>query len=495
MSSSNLVRLAYKKESSYGVKVDATKASKILQDLTYTALKGGEPGNLLQIQYATGGTAGAEVVLVTGNLIKVTIQSGTSTATQVRAAVIASTPAMALLSSVVVSGSGATAQVTASAVNFTGGLNAFNTARFTSEKYSGTPDTTTSAQIRTDRMSSGQVVTGLKVDGGHAFELAKEAALEDFMASAMLNTWSQLGQVTVGLTIDATAQTITRGSGSFINEGVVVGDIIVNTGFTAAGNNVPVMAEIVTDLVITYAGPTGMANGTGVTTKYQRADKLTIGIAQQSFSVEKTFLDLTTKAIIYKGVVVNQMQLDVQYGSLISGSFDTNANDYETADMASEFMSYGEYINSPATSDTLNGSVDMPFITTNVTGSFDQGQFCLQSLKLSLNNNNQAQTCIGKAAPEAYSPGTADIKVDLSSYLKDSNWALLQKKLDQSPFAIGFMVNNVDGWYGFFMPAIQVSFDDPQSGGANQQISMNMSGTAKVGSNSESALSIYRLPA
>lgn len=494
MSSSNLVRIAYKKESSYGVKVDAVKASKIVQDLTYTALKGGEPGNLLQIQYATGGTAGAEVVAVTGNLIKVTIQSGTSTATQVRAAVIASAPAMALLSSVVVSGTGATAQVTAAAVNFTGGLNAFNTLRFTSEKYSGTPTTTTSTQIRTDRMSSGQVVTGLQVDGGHGFELSKEAAIEDFMASAMLNAWSQMAQITVGLTIAAAAQTLTRGAGSFINEGIAVGDILVLVGFTAPGNNVPIMVETLTDLVIGFAGPIGMADGTGGTTKYQRADKLSIGITQQSFSVEKTFLDLTTKAIIYKGVVVSQMGLDIQYGSLIAGTFDTQANDYETASAANQFLSNGEYINSPATTDTLNGSVDMPFITTNVTGSFAQGAFCLQSLKLALNNNNQAQTCIGKAAPEAYSPGTADIKVDMSSYLKDSNWPLLALKLSQAPFALGFMVNNVDGWYGFYMPAIQVSFSDPASGGANQQISMAMSGTAKVGANGESALSIFRLP-
>jgi hypothetical protein len=79
--------------------------------------------------------------------------------------------------------------------------------------------------------------------------------------------------------------------------------------------------------------------------------------------------------------------------------------------------------------------------------------------------------------------------------LKDGNWGLLAKKLSQEAFAIGFMVKNTDGWYGFYMPAIQVSFDDPASGGQNQEISMEMTGTAKVGSGGESALSIYRAPA
>jgi len=76
--------------------------------------------------------------------------------------------------------------------------------------------------------------------------------------------------------------------------------------------------------------------------------------------------------------------------------------------------------------------------------------------------------------------------------LKDGNWDLLARKLSQDPFAIGFMVKNSGGGYGFYIPALQVSFDDPNSGGANQDVSMDMSGQAKVGSSGESALTIYR---
>lgn len=492
MSSSNLVRLAYKKESSYGVKRDAVKASKVIQDITYTALKGGEGGNAISIQYANTGTAGAETVVVNGNAIVVGIQSGTSTATQINAAVGGSAAAMALITKAI-TGTGGTAQVTAASTPLLGGLYDWNTTRFVSEKYSGTPDTTESAQIRTDRMSSGQVVTGLKVDGGHNFELAKESAVEDFLESAMYNTWDESSVTgTFSTALDASAHTMTRGSGSYLNEGVKVGDILVLSGFTNTSNNVPVQVMIVTDLILTYAGPSGMITETHSAT-YTRGAKLSIGIVQQSFTLEKSFLDLTTKAILYKGVIASQMELDIAYGQLISGSFSTSANGYGTADAASDFLSYQEYIDAPATTQSMNGSVDMPFTMTDVTGSFAQDGFCIQSLKIQLNNNLQPQTCIGNAAPEAYSPGTADIKIDLSSYLKDSNWDLLARKLSQAPFALGFMVKNTDGWYGFFFPAIQVSFDDPSSGGANQQISMAMTGTAKVGSNGESAMSIYKI--
>lgn len=493
MSSSNFVRLAYKKEASYGVKRDAVKASKVIQDITYTAVKGGETGNSITIQYANTATAGAETVTVTGNVILVGIQSTVSTATQVSAAIGASAAALALISRAI-TGTAGTAQVTVAATPLLGGLYDWNTARFISEKYSGTPDTTESAQIRTDRMSSGQVVTGLKVDGGHNFELAKELAIEDFMESAMLNAWDTTSITgTFSTALDATAKTATRGGGSFITDGLVAGDFVVFTGFVNTGNNVVVQIMSLTATVLTFAGPTGMVTETHSAT-YTRCAKLSVGTTTKSLTVEKTFTDLTTKAILYKGVIAGQMELDIAYGALISGSFSTQGNSYGSAAAAADFLSYLEYIDAPATTQSMNGSVDMPFTMTNVSGSFVQDTFCIQSLKVQLNNNLQPQTCIGRTAPEAYSAGTASIKIDLSSYLKDTNWSLLASKLSQAPFALGFLVKNTDGYYGFFFPAIQVSFDDPASGGANQLISMSMTGTAKVGASGESEMSIFKIP-
>lgn len=491
MSSSNLVRIAYKKETVYGVLQAAVKAVKVIQDLTYTAVKGGAPGNLITIQYANTATAGAETCVVSGNAILIGIQSGVSTATQVRTKFNSIAAAVAL-ATCTVSGTGGNAQTTVAATALLLGADEFKTARYVNEKYSGTPETTESQQIRTDRQSSGQVVTGLTVGGGHGFELAKEAAIEDFLESAFSNPWDTTAiTATRSMALDATAKTITCVAGSFVTEGLVVGDVITLSDFVDAGNNTPVMLTGVTALILNFAGPTGMVTATESAT-YTRADKLSIGTTKKSLAIEKTFTDLTTKAILYKGMLVSQFQLDVSYGSLISGSFELSGNDYDSADTASEFGSYLEYIDDPATTSTLNGSVDMPFLTTNVTGSFAQDAFCIQSLKLSMQNNLSTQTCIGRASPENYSLGTAQIKMDLNSYLKDTNWDMLARKLSQASFAIGFIVKNTGGWYGFYLPAVQVSFDDPSSGGQNQDVSMQMSGTAKVGASNESALTMYR---
>jgi hypothetical protein len=155
-------------------------------------------------------------------------------------------------------------------------------------------------------------------------------------------------------------------------------------------------------------------------------------------------------------------------------------------------MTNARTINAAATSNSMNGSIDMPFINTSDSGTFDEASFCIQSVNLNLTNNYQAQTCIGEAAPKDYSPGQASIEVSISAYLSDANWSALAKKLSQDAFGIGFLVKNSGGFYGFYLPQVQVSFPDPSSAGANQQISLEMEGTAKVGASGESALVIYR---
>lgn len=373
----------------------------------------------------------------------------------------------------------------------------FNTARFTSESFSGTPDTVESQQIRIDRQSSGQIVTGLAVEGTMNFELAKESSLDLMIASAMYNDWDVATTVTVDLSYNAATKELTRASGTWSGDAkpVKVGDFLTLAGFVASANNTQVMVtSIDSGTVIKVEFPKNPAPVTevGSGTSYKRADKLAIGTTKKSFSVEKAFTDLTTKAIIYKGMIVSQMELSVAYGELINGTMTLSGNSYQTADIAAEFITNSRTINAAATSQTFNGSIDMPFLTTNALGSFSQDGLDIQSVNLSLNNNLSPQNVIGTAAPKDYTPGTAQVEVGLMAYLSNDVWAILAKKLTQDPFALGFMVKNSGGWYGFYMPKIQVSFPDPSSGGQNQDVMLDMTGVGSVGANGEMALYIYR---
>ena len=85
-------------------------AQLVEQDLTFDAKAGsGIAGNLINILYTAGATAGSEVVTVVGNNIEVQIEDGVSSATQVKAALDSFGAAAALIDTTI-SGVGATAQ-------------------------------------------------------------------------------------------------------------------------------------------------------------------------------------------------------------------------------------------------------------------------------------------------------------------------------------------------------------------------------------------------
>lgn len=369
----------------------------------------------------------------------------------------------------------------------------FETARFTSEALSGSPQTVESKQIRIDRMSSGQVVTGLQVQGNMAYELAKETQLEKFMESAMYSAFTTLALVTVDLSYNSATRELTRASGNWTTAGIVKGDILTLAGFAAAANNTQVMVTSVDSAtVIKISTPVGFVTEVGTGTTYKRLDKLTIGVTKKSFSMEKAFTDLTEKAILYKGMIVGSMDLNVNFGELISGTMGFFGNYNEAVSAAADFITDGRTINAPATTQTLNGSIDMPLLASGAIGVFGPSDFAIKNVSLKLDNNLSAQNVIGKVAPRDYTPGTAKIDIDMTAYLDDASWAIMPKKLTQDPFELGFMVKNSGGIYGFYIPALQVSFDDPSSAGQNQDVMFNMKGSAKVAVDGSSALVIYK---
>jgi len=309
----------------------------------------------------------------------------------------------------------------------------------------------------------------------------------------MLNEWTSVAVQVGDYTITAATKSLAVTGDDFDGLDLKVGDFLTLSGFSTAANNVKgQIIEIVSSTVVRIATQEILVYETKVGASVKRADRLEIGTALKSFSMEKTFLDLTTKAIIYRGMIANSMNLNINYGEILNGTFSFLGTDHVIADTAGEMITNGRTINDPATTNSLNGSIDMPILITSALGVLDKNNMCIQSLDLTLNNNLTAQNCIGKAAPINYTPGTAEIEINLSTYLSNINWAVLEKKLDQEPFALGFVVENFEGFYGFFLPAIQVVFPDPASSGANQEVSLEMSGNARVGLNGESALVLYR---
>ncbi len=368
----------------------------------------------------------------------------------------------------------------------------FKPVVFTSDGLNAAPETTESAQIRVDRLSSGQVLTGLTVGGDIPVEFSKAQDKDDFFEGAMLSTWAPSAPVAVEMTIDATANTITRSSGDW-NAEVAVGDVLILGEFTQDVNNTQVMVmEITSNTVIRYTGPVGMVNDTDTDTTFQVADKIGIGTQRKSYSIEKKFNDLTTRGLVYKGMYLDGFTMTAAYGEIVNGTFNFAGAEYSAADQASELITNGRNILPAATTTPFNGSIDMAFLASSATGAFSGVDFCIQSIEITLANNLTAQNCVGKIGPDNYSLGTAAVNVSLSAYLSDETWQFLDKKLTQESFSLGFIVKNGGGFYAFYIPALQVAFDDPSSAGQNTDIILDMTGVGKVGDNGEKSLYIYK---
>ena len=102
------------------------QASIVFQDLTLAFNEPGTFSNSFTIEYTPGATAGSEVVSVAGFAFEVQIESGVSTAAQIKAALEAN-PGFAAGATATISGVGSNAQVTAGPTNFSGGQDAGRT--------------------------------------------------------------------------------------------------------------------------------------------------------------------------------------------------------------------------------------------------------------------------------------------------------------------------------------------------------------------------------
>lgn len=362
--------------------------------------------------------------------------------------------------------------------------------KYVSEGLSGSPETTQSQGIVTDRQPQGQVLTGLSAGGEVNFELARRADIDALLEGAMYSTWvPALAVAGLELEINISTKKIIRSSGSFLTDGFNPGDFVILSGFANAENNVKVKIVDVTALELDYIGPSTMvdestdADNDEVIT---RPSYLDIGTTKNSYTISKEFEDLTNKSISYAGALVDSLAININIKEIVSMAvgFVTAGYNFPTTP-----LSDGRTVDSAGGATPLNAQADAGKV-------FIDGQvapFCIQTLGINLGNNHTSQDCLGEVAPVGYSEGGATVEVNMSTYLVDDNFSLLGKKLTQEAFGVLFYAENADGGYAFDLPAIQVAGEDPSSGGANQEVSQELSGTAKKGPNGESALRIYRL--
>jgi hypothetical protein len=348
----------------------------------------------------------------------------------------------------------------------------FKTARFISESLSGTPQTVRSTEIHSDRTSSGQVQVGLDVGGDINTELAADSLQQDFIRAAMMQKVASAAVEITGeaIVVDPIGKTLT-----FENApDLVAGDLIILSGFTEEKNNGLAYVKSISGLEVTIGKEMIASETSEITAIVSKAAKISVGTDIVSFSMCKDFTDLTEKSIDYLGMIVNTMSINMQHGAIADAVFGFMGNGYDNS--ASTVMTDGRTIDPASTVAPFNA-------TSDISGVFIDGEiadFCLQSLKIDLQNGLTPQVCMGRLAPRTYSLGTANVTVSGSAYISDENWYLLEKKLTQEPVSIVYGAQNQDGGLIVAVRGAQLSFVDPGAKGQDQQVSIEFSGAAKT---------------
>jgi hypothetical protein len=262
--------------------------------------------------------------------------------------------------------------------------------------------------LRTDANIQDLVRLTQSVSGGLPAELTfpvVNEALWFLMRGAMRATETAVATVASCSTTGA-AKTITRASGSFISDGIEVGDIVRTTGATPAGDNGLWKVTAVLALTLTVeaaANFTGSAGNVTVT----RGARMKNGTSQNYFDVEVARTDGSLFELFEK-VVVNGMSINIADGGITTCSFDLLG-----ASSQRNTSTYAVSTANPTTMPILD-ALGVPVF--NLGGS----AYSAKSIGFSMTHSIRAQTQVGTLGATGFSWGATQVTTSSSSYL--SNW-------------------------------------------------------------------------
>lgn len=350
----------------------------------------------------------------------------------------------------------------------TGGVPAITRDTLTSNELDGSRETTS---IRTGNK---------QVSGEYAIELSSKSQ-DDWLAGALGSTWqSGVSLSGLSITVAPAGKTFTRADGSFITDGVEVGDLIAFTDLTG-DNAKPFIVTEVSATVVTGAGIQHTLTTETVTTAAKTGDKLKTGSQCKTFSILTWYKRQCGGADAYtltKGVEVSGFTVEQAVNAMVTGSFPFIGRSQEiltTPPSGSDFSSV-----------TFG---DEPFSSVDVS-VFD-GSTPLRCDSLTITNDNGASAWfeLGNTNVAIVERGRAANTFSISGKLYDM--AMIQKFIDEQQVEINSILAGVNGAMSFSLKRAELTAVTPEIGGP-ESITQSIEGQA-TGNQYQSSIVIQRI--
>lgn len=281
-------------------------------------------------------------------------------------------------------------------------------------------ETYQSEEIRTDYQVSDFRHGVRSVDGSLSAELSP-GSYADFIGSVLAKDFATVADIT-GLSVTIAASgtnfTITRGSGSYLTDGVKVGSVIRLTAgaLDAANLNNNLLVISVTALVITVkvlSSTTLVAEGPIASVTLSYPGKQTYipatGHTDDSYTIEQWFADIT-QSEVYTGLRVGTAAISLPATGLVTADYT-----FMGKDLAQTGTS--EYMTSVAAASTsgIFASVQGVLIINGSDGA------CVTDASISIDREMEPAQCIGNDFAAEIFTGTINVTGSLSAYFEDAS--------------------------------------------------------------------------
>lgn len=290
-----------------------------------------------------------------------------------------------------------------------------------------------SQTIRTDANIQDLVRLTQSVTGGIPLELTFPVANEAlwFLMRAALRATESAAVTIASCTTTSGAKTITRASGSFVSDGVEVGDVVKTSGATPAGDNGLWKVTAVVALTLTVEAAANFTGSSGNVT-VTRGARMKNGTQSYFFDVEVARTDGSLFELFEK-VAVNGMSMNVSDGAITTASFDLLG-----ASSQRNTSTYAVSATNPTT---------MPILDALGVPVFNMGgtAYSAKSIGFAINHSIRAQTQVGTLGATGMSWGATQVTTSASAYL--SNWTEMNNYTGNTPSEFWFALGDSGGRY------------------------------------------------
>lgn len=292
-----------------------------------------------------------------------------------------------------------------------------------------------SAEVRADRQRA-DVRHGLnKVEGTAGFELGIRS-FDDILQCAMSSAWTAITISAVTTLTMGTPGTLTRASGSWVADGLRVGDVIKTTGFTNGVNNSNFTITAVTATVLTIdPGASTLiveaASATPVVT--YPGKRLDIGKTLYTLAMERQFIDISQYQL-FNGVAVNSLKLSIKPEAIVMG--EVGFLGMSAAPFSGTTASTGGVPSVPATNSPFSSFDGSIYEAATPYG-------LITGLEVTLANGRALAGVVGSKFSPTVFEGMAKVNGTVMSFFQ--NAVLFNKFVNETESSIATRLNDLNG--------------------------------------------------